>query len=127
VSANKTPTPQKTLLSSITPHPDINVGDRMLHMQRTEMKKPIFWNPYSIYKTLKLGERGMLLVRAGPLKHMGVFSADTCKVIERNPSLCDACLLETGDRLCTVLQLFLTAWVSVTQVCDASVLSMSTA
>jgi hypothetical protein len=42
VSAKKTPIPKKSLLSLITPHPNLNVGDRMLQMQRTEMKKPIF-------------------------------------------------------------------------------------
>jgi hypothetical protein len=54
----------------------------------------------------------MLRVSACVLNNMGVFFADTGKIIQRVPSLCEACLLTHN----------VSVVYSVTYVCDASVL-----
>ena len=56
-------------------------------MQRTEMKTPSFCNPHSLYSNTEIGGAGVAATVCGPFENMGVFSADTGKVLQRDPSL----------------------------------------
>ena len=56
-------------------------------MQRTEMKTPSFCNPHSLYSNTEIGGAGVAATVCGPFENMGVFFADTGKVLQRDPFL----------------------------------------